>query len=255
LFSQKHFANWFEVICSHKSESAFPERIPWVHSFHSYFQENWSIQFKQNLALPVHQLCKNKIYIHHTHKAFYFLWAYFLTTPPQKPPPPAWNIALEPVHQAAILTTISLLLRPLLPQLSWTNLIMSQSVLPSDTILLLSVNPSCNHYLTYFLHCAVVEYLVPSSGKLYHHKMKILNLRPTSNSEDVLESLQKKHPTYFSGNKLNDEQILSNLLILKVKLNMDFLFQVLLTNWKRMYLAQSATLRSTQKVQLKNRNP
>jgi len=65
----------------------------------------------------------------------------------------------------------------------------------------------------------VVEYLVPSSGKLYHHKMKIVGLKHNSNNSDVISSLRKKHPLYFGNNKISDNQLLSLVDKLKSKLS------------------------------------
>ena len=52
-----------------------------------------------------------------------------------------------------------------------------------------------------------MEYLVPSSGKLYHHKIKISDLQHNSDSTTVLENLKKRHSQYFTDNKISDSQI------------------------------------------------
>jgi len=64
----------------------------------------------------------------------------------------------------------------------------------------------------------IVEYLVPSSGKLYHHKFKISNLKADSDTWDTLDALKKKHHQYFSGNKVADNQITDLIDKLKKKL-------------------------------------
>lgn len=45
----------------------------------------------------------------------------------------------------------------------------------------------------YFLLKIVLEYLIPSAGKLYHHKMKLMKLKPDSEVSDALDYLKKKH--------------------------------------------------------------
>jgi centrosomal protein CEP19 len=57
----------------------------------------------------------------------------------------------------------------------------------------------------------IVEYLVPSTGKLYHHKMKITELTASSDTDEVIESLRAKHATYFASNTISENQI-SNLI-------------------------------------------
>jgi hypothetical protein len=44
--------------------------------------------------------------------------------------------------------------------------------------------------------------LVPSTGKLYHHKMKMRQLTPESDTNEMLEYLQKRHPLYFTTNRI-----------------------------------------------------
>ena len=58
-------------------------------------------------------------------------------------------------------------------------------------------------YLIYFL--LVLEYLVPSTGKLYHHKMKLRRLTGNSTVEEAMLYLQKRHPLYFVPNSMNKE--------------------------------------------------
>ena len=54
----------------------------------------------------------------------------------------------------------------------------------------------------------VLEYLVPSTGKLYHHKMTLKNLAAENDPEDVLEYLKRKHGNYINTSKVAEEQIL-----------------------------------------------
>ncbi|CAK61229.1 unnamed protein product (macronuclear) [Paramecium tetraurelia] len=54
----------------------------------------------------------------------------------------------------------------------------------------------------------IVEYLQPSSGKLYHHKMKLLKLKPDTPINHALEYLKKKHAMYFMNNKIPEKQLL-----------------------------------------------
>ncbi|KAM3136862.1 hypothetical protein pb186bvf_011121 [Paramecium bursaria] len=54
----------------------------------------------------------------------------------------------------------------------------------------------------------VLEYLQPQTGKLYHHKMKLLKLKPDTPANHALEYLRKKHATFFFGNKMPESQIL-----------------------------------------------
>jgi len=64
----------------------------------------------------------------------------------------------------------------------------------------------------------ILEYLVPSSGKLYHHKMKLLKLKGDSDSQEMVDYCRKRHTQYFSANKISDEQIIALIDRLKKKL-------------------------------------
>jgi len=64
----------------------------------------------------------------------------------------------------------------------------------------------------------VLEYLVPSTGKLYHHKMKMMRLTPESDTEDMLDYLKKRHPLYFTTNKITPKQITDLINRLKFRL-------------------------------------
>jgi len=64
----------------------------------------------------------------------------------------------------------------------------------------------------------ILEYLIPSTGKLYHHKLKMPQLKANSDTNDTLEALKKKHHHYFAGNKISDTQIKTLVDKLKKKL-------------------------------------
>ncbi|KAL4492985.1 hypothetical protein ABPG72_020764 [Tetrahymena utriculariae] len=61
----------------------------------------------------------------------------------------------------------------------------------------------------------ILEYLVPSTGKLYHHKIKLDFMSSDSNVSDVQDIIQKKHHTYFTNNKITTQQV--EKLIYKMK--------------------------------------
>lgn len=64
----------------------------------------------------------------------------------------------------------------------------------------------------------VLEYLVPSTGKLYHHKMKLRNLTGDSKPDEMLLYLEKRHPLYFHQRKLSKPQVLNLITKLVFKL-------------------------------------
>lgn len=66
----------------------------------------------------------------------------------------------------------------------------------------------------------VLEYLVPSTGKLYHHKMKMRRLTGNSTVKEALTYLHKRHPLYFVTNKINEDQVtdLIKRLIYRLKM-------------------------------------
>jgi len=57
----------------------------------------------------------------------------------------------------------------------------------------------------------ILEYLIPSSGKLYHHKMKLVKLKGDSDTLEMIDYLRNKHPQYFINNKIPESQ-LKNLI-------------------------------------------
>ena len=56
----------------------------------------------------------------------------------------------------------------------------------------------------------VLEYLVPSCGKLYHHKIKLNKLKPESNLQEVMKEIYDKHYMYLDNKKIRPTQIVSN---------------------------------------------
>jgi centrosomal protein CEP19 len=59
----------------------------------------------------------------------------------------------------------------------------------------------------------VLEYLVPSNGKLYHHKIKLYKLKQDSNLQEVMKEIYDKHYMYLDNKKIRPTQIVSNLHI------------------------------------------
>jgi hypothetical protein len=66
----------------------------------------------------------------------------------------------------------------------------------------------------------ILEYLVPSTGKLYHHKMKMRRLNGNSTVKEGLMYLQKRHPLYFLAEKINETQMVDLLKRLIYRLKM-----------------------------------
>jgi hypothetical protein len=63
----------------------------------------------------------------------------------------------------------------------------------------------------------VLEYVVPSRGKLYHHKIKLPKLKDDSQLTDVMKEIYEKHFIYLDNKKINPNQILK--LVEKLKSN------------------------------------
>jgi centrosomal protein CEP19 len=53
----------------------------------------------------------------------------------------------------------------------------------------------------------VLEYLTQNTGKLYHHKMKMVKLQPETPTPHAIEYLKKKHYQFFMGGKISDNQL------------------------------------------------
>ena len=63
----------------------------------------------------------------------------------------------------------------------------------------------------------ILEYLTPSTGKLYHHKMRIHKLKKDKPTADIMKELYDRHNQYLDKKKVNPKQI--EKLIEKVKAN------------------------------------
>ena len=61
--------------------------------------------------------------------------------------------------------------------------------------------------LSYDPPTIVLEYLVPSTGKLYHHKMRLRNLTKESKIDEMMVYLEQRHPLYFMNPILKKDQI------------------------------------------------
>jgi len=53
----------------------------------------------------------------------------------------------------------------------------------------------------------VLEYLVPSSGKLYHHRMMLSRLEKDFNIKEMVNTISKKHSAYLNHPKISPQQI------------------------------------------------
>jgi len=54
----------------------------------------------------------------------------------------------------------------------------------------------------------ILEYLVPSTGKLYHHKMRVRNLSADTQETQVLAHIKHRHAIYLGTSKITDDQLL-----------------------------------------------
>ena len=61
--------------------------------------------------------------------------------------------------------------------------------------------------LSYDPPTIVLEYLVPSTGKLNHHKMRLRNLTKESKIDEMMVYLEQRHPLYFMNPILKKAQI------------------------------------------------
>eukprot|EP00826_Nyctotherus_ovalis_P041110 TRINITY_DN4106_c0_g3_i1.p1 TRINITY_DN4106_c0_g3~~TRINITY_DN4106_c0_g3_i1.p1 ORF type:complete len:239 (-),score=67.18 TRINITY_DN4106_c0_g3_i1:82-798(-) len=53
----------------------------------------------------------------------------------------------------------------------------------------------------------ILEYLVPSSGKLFHHKMRLRNLKADSDIEETVGAVMKKHSVYLQSKRITKAQL------------------------------------------------
>ena len=68
----------------------------------------------------------------------------------------------------------------------------------------------------------VLEYLVPSTGKLYHHKMNLKDLNKSTNLHQFFEQIKKKHALYLNTSKIAEDQVMGLIKKLQEKLSEDF---------------------------------
>ena len=63
----------------------------------------------------------------------------------------------------------------------------------------------------------IIEYLAPSTGKLYHHKMRLHKFTKDKNNAEVMKELYERHQVYLDKKKVSSEQLLK--LIERLKQN------------------------------------
>jgi hypothetical protein len=64
----------------------------------------------------------------------------------------------------------------------------------------------------------ILEYMVPSVGKLYHHKIKLPKLKHESNTQEVIKEIYEKHYAYLDHSKINLTQVISKYIVLTIGL-------------------------------------
>ena len=63
----------------------------------------------------------------------------------------------------------------------------------------------------------IIEYLAPSTGKLYHHKMRLHKFTKEKNNAEIIKELYERHQVYLDKKKVSSEQLIR--LIEKLKQN------------------------------------
>jgi len=63
----------------------------------------------------------------------------------------------------------------------------------------------------------VIEYLAPSTGKLYHHKMRLHKFKKEKNNAEIIKELYERHQIYLDKKKVSSEQLIR--LIERLKQN------------------------------------
>lgn len=63
----------------------------------------------------------------------------------------------------------------------------------------------------------IIEYLSPSSGKLYHHLMRLHKFSKTKSNAEIMKELYERHQMYLDKKKVSSEQLIR--LIEKLKEN------------------------------------
>ena len=61
----------------------------------------------------------------------------------------------------------------------------------------------------------VMEYLIPSSGKLYIHSMKLKYDDLSTNPEEIYSKLLKKHRDYLDPQKVSEAQVIELIKLLQ----------------------------------------
>ena len=52
--------------------------------------------------------------------------------------------------------------------------------------------------------------MLQHSGKLYHHKMKLLKLKENNSESELLDYLYKRHSIYLTHESITESQIMGN---------------------------------------------
>ena len=65
-----------------------------------------------------------------------------------------------------------------------------------------------------YINISVIEYKIPSSGKLYHHKIKLNKLKSDSSIQETMKEIYEKHYLYLDNKKIKPDQISSKNLII-----------------------------------------
>ena len=63
----------------------------------------------------------------------------------------------------------------------------------------------------------IIEYLAPSTGKLYHHKMRLHKFKKEKNNAEIIKELYERHQVYLDKKKISSEQLIR--LIERLKQN------------------------------------
>ena len=62
---------------------------------------------------------------------------------------------------------------------------------------------------------SVIEYQIPTSGKLYHHKIRINKLKSDSSIQEIMKEIYEKHFLYLDNKKIKPDQIVSRIIFIK----------------------------------------
>ena len=63
----------------------------------------------------------------------------------------------------------------------------------------------------------IIEYLAPSTGKLYHHKMRLHKFKKEKNNAEIIKELYERHQVYLDKKKISSDQLVR--LIERLKQN------------------------------------